>query len=498
MPAIVAVGCGPGWVGANGFVYHLYPAGWVLLKTIGSGLGNDPATSRLRCDRVGVAVALRRVENVHPHTQIKTRLTPDSPEIPLTSLPPAAVSDPPNEARRVACEVRDATCPLPGMPGNPDLENRSDARQPSSEARLRTPIGCSRYAHLWIPKTGTPAFGAPLLKIGSKALAAVCLALGLSVSPAALAGNDTQPGKAVSEVPLFESVEGLRTIPVITNRMKQKRQPLASRFGGGRGPVRHGSCSVSRTRIPGLQPLADTVSFHVPQSIDIVETVEEIETEAFWRGLAAAAGDKRPTLYVHGYRVGFAKACRRAARLHDNLGLAGRLAIFSWPSDGTALGYAKDEANVIWSIPDLHRTIERMADTFGAGGFNVIAHSLGARGVIGALMRAQSEDDTPLLNRLILIAPDVDAGIFVQNADQVTARARTTSLYVSKRDAPLALSREVHGYPRLGEKGPHLKDLDGVETIDVSDLDLSTPTGHLYHLFNNAVIDSLRKRVEGD
>lgn len=424
---------------------------------------------RLRCDQSTIVLALPRVENVMPHTQITSRLPPDNREIPLTFLLSAAFSDLPNEVRAVTNQMHD------------------DIRRPHPDI--------PRFLRL-----DGQTVGLALSKIGSGAAAAAGLILAVFLSSTALAENESDPGRAVSQAPLFESVGDLRTIAVITNRLKQRRKPLASRFGGGRGALRHASCSVSRTRIPGLQPLADTVSFHVPQSIDIVETVEEFEPKTFWRGFAAAAGDKRPTLYVHGYRVGFAKACRRAARLQDNLGLEGRLAIFSWPSDGTALGYSKDEANVIWSIPDLQATIERMAGTFGAGGFNVVAHSLGARGVIGALLRATPRPDAakPLLNRLILIAPDVDAGIFAQHASQVTARARTTSLYVSERDAPLALSREVHGYPRLGEKGPHLKDLDGIETIDVTDLNLSTPTGHLYHLFNGAVIDSLRKRVEGD
>lgn len=335
--------------------------------------------------------------------------------------------------------------------------------------------------------------------ITGRATILACLASGLLFASPGLA--DTRSSEGANSLPdaPFTHQDGFRTIPIITNRSKHRNRSVSNRFGGDRSKIRHGSCSVSRTKIPGLQPLADTVSFHVPQSIDILEEIEEIEAETFWRELQKATGDRRPTLYVHGYRVDFAKACRRAARLQDNLDMAGSLAVFSWPSEGTALGYSKDEANVMWSVPHLRETIERMAKTFGPGGFNLVAHSLGSRGVIDALLQTdQASGDQVLINRLIFIAPDVDAGIFVQKSDKVTTLARKTTLYASKFDSPLALSSEVHGYPRLGQAGPHLKGLKNIETIDVSGLHMSTPTGHVYHLFNPAVIDSLRKRLATD
>ena len=332
-----------------------------------------------------------------------------------------------------------------------------------------------------------------------KSLALVALTwtvIGFSFVSPGIAAEQTAASAQHTANKLFGDIDGLRAIPIITNRNRRPGASVSRRFGGGRGDILHGRCSVSRTRIPGLQPLADTVSFHVPQSIDILEQVEEIETDTFWSALTTSADGKRPTLYVHGYRVDFAKACRRAARLQDNLSLAGRLAVFSWPSDGSALGYAKDEANVIWSARHLRQTLNRMVQQFGPGGFNLVAHSLGARGAIEAILQIEATaGETPVINRLILIAPDMDAGIFAQKAERVKALATRVSLYVSTNDAPLLLSREVHGYPRLGQSGPHLDVLSGIETIDVSDLDLSTPTGHVYHLYNGPVIDSLRKRL---
>jgi len=101
--------------------------------------------------------------------------------------------------------------------------------------------------------------------------------------------------------------------------------------------------------------------------------------------------------------------------------------------------------------------------------------------------------DKPLLDQVILIAPDIDAGIFEQYLAQIRPLARDITIYVSENDHPLALSRQVHGYPRLGEAGAHLDELRDIDIIDVSDVPVRYPSGHVYHLYNPAVISDLNQ-----
>ncbi len=61
----------------------------------------------------------------------------------------------------------------------------------------------------------------------------------------------------------------------------------------------------------------------------------------------------------------------------------------------------------------------------------------------------------------------------------------------SENDNALRLSQEVHGYPRLGEAGENLTVLEGVETIDISNINSRRMSGHLYHLFSPEVIEDL-------
>lgn len=288
-------------------------------------------------------------------------------------------------------------------------------------------------------------------------------------------------------------------LPFLTVRQKQPDAAPSNRFPAERGPLQYGTCHVDHTAIPGLDDVADAVTFHVPRTLEAVAAVDHLNETAFWDGFARSAGDRVPSLYVHGYRMGFAKTCRRAARFQVNTALAGRFAVFSWPSQGTVITYARDEANAAWSVPALVTVLDRMGETFGSGGFNLVAHSLGSRTAVDALLQIgqQSRGSGPVVKELMLIAPDIDTGIFAQKLERLKTLAERITVYVSDRDAPLLVSRELHGYPRLGQSGPHLDAFDGIEIVDISGSAPSTPSGHLYHLFNPAAYEHMKKRLGG-
>ena len=62
----------------------------------------------------------------------------------------------------------------------------------------------------------------------------------------------------------------------------------------------------------------------------------------------------------------------------------------------------------------------------------------------------------------------------MKTADRVT-------LYASSSDEALALSKQVHGYPRAGESGDQLVVVPGIDTIDVSAVNTGTDRPRLLH-----------------
>lgn len=264
-------------------------------------------------------------------------------------------------------------------------------------------------------------------------------------------------------------------------------------YGGERSDLKAGICRVEELDLGILAPLADVAPNFLREELLRVRDVREMDPSKVLDGLEATAGARGPALYVHGYYIGFDKGCRRAALLQQNADLAGRLLWFSWPSDGAAAYYTHDEADLYWSLPDIADTIIELDRRFGSGTVDVIGHSLGARGVVLALAEVANRHPDIRLGHVVLLAPDMDFAIFERMLPRIRPIAESMTVYVTSGDRPLALSAQLHGYPRLGEAKNDVSGLSGVEVIDLSDLPGEGPTGHLYHIYSRTVGADLRQ-----
>lgn len=330
----------------------------------------------------------------------------------------------------------------------------------------------------------------------STTLGAVLFSTSLAMySINSIAETQSDTAKAVSS-----KEELLQTVPYITFRNKTGGEEAAEYFGGGRSTAQAGTCEMSTTPLSLLKPIAEKASFYIPDDLVKLEAVTESTLDMLWNNVKDSSHGRRPTLYMHGYYVDFERGCKRASLFQESVGLTGRFLFFSWPSDGALLNYTYDEADLYWSVKPLRQTLLEMSRRFGKANSNIVAHSLGARGVFLALvMMVQAEHtSTPLFNQVVLIAADIDAEIFNQYLPLIRPLAKNITVYVSGNDHPLALSRQVHGYPRLGEAGKHLDGLTGINIIDVSDLPVRYPSGHLYHLYHNAVANDLAQLINED
>ena len=284
-----------------------------------------------------------------------------------------------------------------------------------------------------------------------------------------------------------------QVVPFITLRNKTGSVDPSDYYGGERSLVSAGYCEFSSTSLSSLKSITEKVPFYIPEDIVKLRAISESGIDDFWRDMKNSFNDQDLTLYTHGFNIDFEKGCKRASLFQKSVGLKGRFLFFSWPSDGALTNYTHDEADLYWSVEPLRKTLRDMLDNFGAGDINVVAHSLGTRGVVLALvmMSLAEYDDKPVLNQLVLIAPDIDVGVFKQYLPMIKPLVKNITIYVSANDNPLALSRQVHGYPRLGEPGKHLDGLTGVEIIDISDIAMRSPTGHIYHIYQNDVVNDL-------
>ncbi|TWT53323.1 hypothetical protein Pla22_09520 [Rubripirellula amarantea] len=277
-------------------------------------------------------------------------------------------------------------------------------------------------------------------------------------------------------------------------------------YAADRGSLVRGICDVTvpDTHSRGLveRPSLLRLEFREDQREHIVLTsATELSATDFHHRLANTvdASDQKDLLvFIHGYNVDFESAVQRTAQIAVDLPFTGTPICYSWPSQATLLGYSIDENNAVWTVTHLKQFLLELARESGARSINVVAHSMGNRAMTAAIQQIdfQLADDSPkMFDRVVLAAPDVDADHFRRDlAPSLLNTARQVTLYASSDDQALIASKQVHGYPRAGESGPHLVVVPGIETIDVSGIDLSL-LGHSYYGDNESMLRDLYEVV---
>lgn len=288
-------------------------------------------------------------------------------------------------------------------------------------------------------------------------------------------------------------------------------------YTGGRGRLVHGVCNVTvpNSHRRGNIEQPSLLKFELsedPTKHIMLTRVVELDSRTFNDQLASSldASDGGELLvFIHGYNVSFESAVQRTAQIAIDLPFAGVPVCYSWPSQGTLLGYPVDENNVAWTVSHLRTFLTGLLNDHPGRGVHVVAHSMGNRAMTAAMQQLamqqtpQPEDPsspgTPShsFESIVLAAPDVDADLFRKDlAVSLTQVARQVTLYASSDDQALIASKQVHGYPRAGESGPQLVIVPGVETVDVSGIDLSL-LGHSYYGDSEWMLRDLQEVIFG-
>jgi predicted alpha/beta hydrolase family esterase len=265
------------------------------------------------------------------------------------------------------------------------------------------------------------------------------------------------------DVPHSQLVESLRCNPVQTDTgaiMGKDYFVVTSRLpdclGGN---VRLTNQRSDRVRYARFAP---------PQTIkpvkgdkDIIVPLAFQPENDWWDGLRDAANRRkgRVLLYVHGYRETFPSSAKDTVQMAALTQFDGPIIQYSWPSQGNLLSYAVDETNMYWDERNFRNFLTKLAREDWVKEIVIVSHSLGARLVIPAVEyvdRSSTNADSSNISNIILASPDVDREDFERDiAEEVLAARRVNNdrritVYASLNDKALAVSRALHGYPRLG------------------------------------------------
>ncbi|MDE3119850.1 MAG: alpha/beta fold hydrolase, partial [Nitrospirota bacterium] len=269
-----------------------------------------------------------------------------------------------------------------------------------------------------------------------------------------------------------------------TDRRASPKEDAGEFYGGDRGLPQMGLCTVgvARDRRVG--------------TLDVHTLVKPMPAGDFYLQLQdrlVEAGSTDLLIFVHGYNITFDDAVRRAAQLAYDLGFPGLPIVYSWPSQGSLGSYLVDETNVEWATPHLKEFLVQLTAKSGAQAIHVIAHSMGSRAVMAALQQIAQHPQGDLTSRfkeVVLLAPDMDADVFINQVQGIHRVVERVTLYASAKDKALVWSKSAHGYPRAGDAKPSLVVVPGVDTIDASWVDTSF-TGHAYYADSRSVLFDL-------
>ena len=195
------------------------------------------------------------------------------------------------------------------------------------------------------------------------------------------------------------------------------------------------------------------------KKVDIEPVAFEPEKD-WWAALGKQAGPTgRVMLYVHGYKETFRTTTDDAIHIGRLTGFEGPVVQYSWPSHGAVLSYAVDEANMYWDVRNFRDFLQTMARQPWVKEIVLVSHSMGARLVLPAVDyvdRNSANADSSNISNIILASPDIDRQNFERDiAEEVLSARRVNNdrrltVYVSAKDQALNISRQIHGYPRLG------------------------------------------------
>lgn len=205
------------------------------------------------------------------------------------------------------------------------------------------------------------------------------------------------------------------------------------------------------------EPPAEAKPKEQRKSVPLSLTAED----DWWAQVArdAAAHNGRVLVYVHGFNESFRSSAASTGQIARMTDFEGPVVHYSWPSLGSVARYLVDETNMYWDERNFRNFLSRLARAPWTKEIILVGHSLGGRLVVPAIEYVDTTStgaDSSNISNIVLIAPDVDREDFERDiADEVLAARRVNNdrritLYVSAKDRALAISRQLHGYPRLG------------------------------------------------
>lgn len=176
-------------------------------------------------------------------------------------------------------------------------------------------------------------------------------------------------------------------------------------------------------------------------------------------------------IFIHGYNSTQAETAFRAAQLTTDSKASGITMIYSWPSQGKALGYVYDNDSMLFARDGLEQLLHDVVSTRPKRIF-LVAHSLGSALLMETLRQIELQKpgwSARELSGVVLISPDLDVQVFRSQISRFAKIPSPFIIFVSKKDAALNLSSKLRGRGRV--RLGNINSIDAIADLPIDVLD---------------------------
>ncbi|CDZ26456.1 alpha/beta hydrolase [Neorhizobium galegae] len=217
-------------------------------------------------------------------------------------------------------------------------------------------------------------------------------------------------------------------------------------------------------------------------------SVTPLATPAAQSWLKGHLGKSRRVLvFVHGFNNRYEDAVYRFAQIVHDSNADVAPVLFTWPSRGSVFAYNYDKESTNYSRDALEEMLRRLAKEPNVGEITVMAHSMGSWLTVEALRQMAIRDGrvAPKIQNVILASPDLDVDVFGQQLAEIGEKRPHFTLFVSRDDRALSLSRRISGnIDRLGQVDPTVEpyrsefEKAGIAVLDLTALKTGDRLNH--------------------
>jgi esterase/lipase superfamily enzyme len=215
---------------------------------------------------------------------------------------------------------------------------------------------------------------------------------------------------------------------------------------------------------------------------------------------------RRVLVFVHGFNNRYEDAVYRFAQIvHDSKTDAAPV-IFTWPSRASIFDYSYDKESTNYSRDALEELLRAAVNSPKVGEITIMAHSMGTWLAVETLRQMAIRDGQvpKKIQQIILASPDLDVDVFGQQFRALGKDKPKFTLFVSRDDRALTLSRRISGnVDRLGQINPaeepyrSMLEKQGITVLDLTALKSGDRLNHgkfaespdVVRLIGNRLID---------